>query len=58
MNNIRRLRTLAGKRLADVARKADMHPQTLCNLESGRAHLYAGYRQRIADALGVDPASL
>lgn len=57
-NNIVRMRTLAGVSQTELARKAQMHRQTLCNLEAGRAHLYDGYRQRLADALGIDPASL
>jgi transcriptional regulator with XRE-family HTH domain len=57
-NNIARLRTLKGVTMAGLSREAGMHRQTLYNLETGRARLYPGYRERIAKALGVDESAI
>lgn len=56
-----RVRTLRGRQgltQADLARKADISPTTIANMETGGRHVRPATVRRVARALGVSPADL
>lgn len=55
---IRAMRELLGLEAKELARRATMSASYLCEIEGGDKQPSAAVRKRIADALGVDVASL
>ena len=47
-----------GWSLAELARRAGMHPSTVGLIESGRLQAYPGQLAKLADALGVPTSTL
>jgi transcriptional regulator with XRE-family HTH domain len=56
-----KLRTLRERRFLshrDLAKRADVSPTTVLNLEAGRVEAQRRTVRKLAEALGVDPAEL
>jgi transcriptional regulator with XRE-family HTH domain len=56
-----KLRTLRERRFLshrDLAKRADLSPTTVLNLEAGRVEAQRRTIRKLAQALGVDPAEL
>lgn len=60
MNRVRELRLRLGESQAALARKAELHQSTVCNIETGRMVPYPSQLEKIATALGWsgDPLDL
>jgi len=55
---IREIRQAKGLTQWELAKRANIHPVNLAKIERGDFRLYAGWRRRIAEALGVPEEAL
>lgn len=58
MLHVREERKRQGITQFDLARRADIHPSTLSQIETGKVYAYPAWRARLSTALGVPEDAL
>jgi len=58
MNKLRKARLKAGMTQLELSYLTGVAPQIISQLEHGKIYAYPGWRQRISEALKMDPAEL